>query len=127
MKGSIKLQNPITKNGTMYDTLRYDTEKVTVGDYIDSVSFDRNMQINMSIQFALAAHPKLGFYAIVREMGNLVVEDLEEQIRGTDIIQIANIGMTFTRGRVDLPEDSSEETSETTQADSARTRSKSEK
>ena len=126
MKGEIKLQNPISKNGKMYDVLRYDTDKIKVDDYIDAVS-SKSFAVNMSIQTALACHPRLGMYAVVREMGDLVIEDLEEQVRGIDVIELADIGMLFTRGRAGQKLDLSDETSETTAEDSEQTRSKSAK
>ncbi len=126
MKGEITLRNPIMKNGKKYNVLKYDTDKISVNDYIDAVSI-REISVNLSVQMALAAHPKLGIYAVVRAMDGFVPEDLEEQIKGTDIIQLANIGLNFTRGRADLEDDSSEETFEHTEQGSEQTRSKSAK
>jgi hypothetical protein len=114
------------KNGKKYNVLKYDTDKISVNDYIDAVSI-REISVNLSVQMALAAHPKLGIYAVVRAMDGFVPEDLEEQIKGTDIIQLANIGLNFTRGRADLEDDSSEETFEHTEQGSEQTRSKSAK
>ena len=114
MKGKITLRNPIKIDGKKVKEITYDTEKITIDDYLAAI--ERGGRTGLSIETDYGAHLQLGFAAVVGANPDIAVEDLQ-RITGYDLIQFTDVGMLFTRGREDQMVKPSEETSEPTQDD----------
>lgn len=124
MKGTIVLRNPIKINGKKVKEITFDTEKITLDDYMAAV--EKGDKTNFSVHSDKGAQLYFGFYAAIKENPSIDITDLQ-RVTGYDLMQFLDVGFLFTVGREDQMEEPSEETSETTQEDSAQAPQKSAK
>ena len=121
MKKTLKLVHPLTVNGKELTELNYDTEE------IDAIQFSQACQRSAAISKSNSSvtikfrendsslHMYLGFMAIIAVNPEIDIADLE-RLKGTDVLNIADIGQVFTLRISEGPskQSSSEEQSENT-------------
>lgn len=124
MKGTIILRNPIKIDGKKVKEITYDTEKITIEDYL--AAMEKGDKQSVTAHTDKGAQLYLGFYAAIEENPKIDIGDLQ-RVTGYDLIQFSDIGFLFTVGREAPQDDQSEETSEPTPEDSQSAPTKSEK
>lgn len=128
MKGKISLRNPIMIDGVQINELTYDTEKITTDLYLKAINLavaKGNGITGSNIKVDAGAQLTLGMYAVLADNPRFDITDIE-RVSGSDLMQIVEVGMSFTLGREDQTAEPSEEQSETTQKPSTLTFSTSE-
>lgn len=121
MKKTLKLLHPILVNGEEISEFEYDTEEISAEQF--SIACSKSAAISKSnasvtVKFREndnALHLYLGFMAIIAVNPGIDIADLE-RVKGTDLLNIADIGQVFTLriAGVDSEQSSSEEQSENT-------------
>ena len=115
MSNKIKLQEPITINGKQIKELEYDALQITAQQFSEACARSSAIDKNKSFSFKMrendySLHLYLGMFAIIAVNPEIDITDLE-QIKGFDVLAIADIGMLFTLRRSVAPsgESNSEE------------------
>ena len=122
MKKTLKLMHPLLVNGQEMTELDYDTEEINAVQY--SIACQRSAAISKSNQSVTvkfrendnSLHMYLGFMAIIAVNPQIDITDLE-RIKGTDVLNIADIGQVFILriSGAGSPQSNSDVQSETTQ------------
>lgn len=98
---TLELVNPITVNGEELTELTYDTQEITAAQFSEACSRSAAItksNASVTVKFRendYALHMYLGFMAIIAVNPKIDITDLE-RIKGTDILNIADIGQVFT-------------------------------
>lgn len=105
MKGTIELSTPIRIDGAEIKELTYDTDKITIENYISANKkavaaggmgiTGATPQLDYSFQFYI------GVQAIIAENPKYDITDIE-RVKGGDLMKIQAVGQLFTLGR-ELP------------------------
>lgn len=122
MKKTLKLMHPLLVNGQEMTELDYDAEEINAVQY--SIACQRSAAISKSNQSVTvkfrendnSLHMYLGFMAIIAVNPQIDITDLE-RIKGTDVLNIADIGQVFILriSGAGSPQSNSDAQSETTQ------------
>ena len=122
MKKTLKLMHPLLVNGQEMTELDYDAEEINAVQY--SIACQRSAAISKSNQSVTvkfrendnSLHMYLGFMAIIAVNPQIDITDLE-RIKGTDVLNIADIGQVFILriSGAGLSQSNSDVQSETTQ------------
>ncbi len=119
MKKILKLAHPVMIDNKEVRELSYDPEKITSALYSEAdtkrriAAGTRNVAITPTAEFDFGLHPWVGMCAVIGENPRYSFEDLEK-VRGTDMLELCNIGRGFLlKSEVSSP-DASDEQSETT-------------
>lgn len=96
MKDTIKLYKPILVDNQKVNELDYDTDLLTVEQFIDS-STKSGLAANKLMEVNTKLHMYLGAYAVVNASCNRL--DIADVLRvtGYDIVQITNVGQEMMR------------------------------
>ena len=100
MRKTLKLVHPLLVNGQELTEIDYDAEEIDAVQY--SIACQRSAAISKSNQSVTikfrendnALHMYLGFMAIIAVNPQIDIADLE-RIKGTDVLNIADIGQVF--------------------------------
>lgn len=114
MKGTINLRKPIKIDGHEVNTLTYDTDKITLDDYLKALNLavvKSGGITGANIKLDSGAQVCIGMYAVLADNPRYDITDIE-RVSGTDIMKFADIGMSFISGREDPIQGTSEEPSE---------------
>ena len=117
MKGTIKLNNAVMGLRGPLTEVSYDTELITVDDYIDAQG-----NIALSAATSPVAHLNLGIAAIARSTPDAPKEAIRSSLLGSDIVKVARIGADFTQALEDRDGGSSSGTSTDTPSDTTKHR-----
>lgn len=122
MKKTLKLMHPLLVNGQEMTEVDYDAEEINAVQY--SIACQRSAAISKSNQSVTvkfrendnSLHMYLGFMAIIAVNPQIDITDLE-RIKGTDVLNIADIGQVFILriSGAGSPQSNSDAQSETTQ------------
>ena len=120
MEHTLKLITPIMINGASVKELKYDTSKIGALLFAQA---DARRQQNMDLtkpsatlgmEFDYTMHMYLGFAAIIVANDNQIDWMDLERLQGADLVHVIGIGRNFTYGRAELPQNSSDDSSENT-------------
>ena len=109
----IKLSNPLLVNGNELVELPYDTDAISVEQFVQAEAYARDKYQTRVVcveEFDYGFHLYLGFTAIMAADPSIDVHDLE-RLSGTDIMKIVVVGRNFTGTTSESPDEGESEES----------------
>ena len=100
MKGEITLRRPMTLGERKRETLRYDTDKITL-DQFEAAQRRSGAKVDSMIEMDYTFHAQIGIAAVCAAEEGVIPEDVANSLSGFDIMQLAKIGRDFTLGTSD--------------------------
>lgn len=114
---TIRLKNPININGVLVSTISYDTNEITAELYSEAdarkklAAGMKNVTISPAVEVDFGLHLYVGLAAAIAVNPGYTFDDLA-RVKGTDVLEFADVGRGFLLRLDGSEENNSEEPSD---------------